>query len=83
MSGIIHKCNESHIWLGEAVPSCISVARDCSILLCWATWVTMDALLSLMSVNPGILPLENILYCFQKYYFFGWKLKSNAVSQYC
>lgn len=82
MSGIIHKCNESHIWLGDAVPSYISVARDCSILLCRATWVTMDALLSLMSVNPGILPLENILYCFQKYCFSGGKLKRSTISQY-
>lgn len=59
MSGIIHKCNESHIWLGDAVPSCISVARDSSILLCCATWVTMDALLA--SVNPGVLLLEKTL----------------------
>lgn len=83
MSGIIQKCNESHIWLGDAVSSYISVARDCSILLCWATWVKMGVLLNLMSANPGILPLENILYCFQKYFLTGWKLKSSAVSQCC
>lgn len=64
MSGMIHKCNESHIWLGDAVLSCISVARDCSILLCWATWVTIDALLNLVSVNGDILLLEKILYSF-------------------
>lgn len=52
MSGVIHKCNESHIWLEDVVPSCISVARDCSILLCWASRVTMDALLNPTSVNP-------------------------------
>lgn len=65
MSGIIHKCNESHIWLGNAVPSCISVARDGSILSCWATWLTMDALLNLVSVNPGVLLLEKISVTFE------------------
>jgi len=61
MSGIIHKHNESHIWLGDAIPSCISVAGDCSILLCWVTGVTVDALLNLVYVNPGVLLLEKNL----------------------
>lgn len=84
MSGIIHRCNESHIWLEDAVPSCISVARDCSILLWWATWVTMDAFVHLL-LTLAFSFWRRFRITFGSVTSVGGitELISNATSQYC